>query len=70
MRINELLGEFGVWTTIEEEQLLSKLQRPIKLSALSEHDQFRIQTLIRKNLVTKSGAFKDPTVVANDNPKI
>lgn len=70
MRINELLGKFGIWTTIEEEQLLSKLHRPIKLSALSEHDQFRIQTLIRKNLVTKSGDFKDPTVVANENPKI
>jgi hypothetical protein len=69
MRINELLGEFGVWTTIEEEQLLSKLQTPIKLSNLSEHDQFRIQTLIRKNLVTKVG-HNDPTVVANDNPKI
>jgi len=65
MKINELVGEFGIWTTNEEAELLSRLQRPVKLSNLSEHDQFRIQTLIRKSLVTKSG-MKDPTVVANE----
>jgi hypothetical protein len=65
MKINELLGKFGIWTTIEEEELLSRLHRPVRLSKLSEHDQFRIQTLIRKSLVTKVG-FDDPTVVAND----
>jgi hypothetical protein len=66
MKINELVGEFGIWTTIEEEQLLAKLKSPKKLSSLSEHDQFRIQTLIRKSLVTKVG-HEDPTVVANEN---
>ena len=65
MKINELLGKFGIWTTIEEEELLSRLHRPVRLSKLSEHDQFSIQTLIRKSLVTKVG-FDDPTVVAND----
>lgn len=69
MKINELLGEFGIWTTIEEEQLLAKLKRPIKMSSLSEHDQFRIQTLIRKSLVTKSG-HKDPIVYVNEDPKL
>jgi hypothetical protein len=65
MKINELVGEFGIWTTNEEAELLSRLKHPVKLSNLSEHDQFRIQTLIRKSLVTKSG-MKDPTVVANE----
>jgi hypothetical protein len=65
MKINELVGKFGIWTTNEEAELLSRLKTPIKLSNLSEHDQFRIQTLIRKSLVTKSG-MKDPTVVANE----
>jgi hypothetical protein len=65
MKINELLGKFGIWTTIEEEQLLAKLQRPIKLKSLDEHDQFKVQALIRKSLVTKIG-HNDPTVVANE----
>lgn len=65
MKVNELLGDFKIWTTNEEEELLRKLQRPIKLSKLSEHEQFRIQALIRKSLVTKIG-HKDPSVVANE----
>jgi len=65
MKINELLGEFGIWTTREEEALLEKLQRPVKISALEEHEQFIIQAMIRKSLVTKVG-HEDPKVVANE----
>lgn len=65
MKINELISDFEVWTTNEEVELLKKLNKPIKLAALSEHDQFRVQALIRKSLVTKVG-HNDPTVVANE----
>ncbi len=65
MKINELIGEFEIWTTNEEKQLLKKLQSPVKISALSEQDQFRVQTLIRKSLVTKVG-MNNPSVVANE----
>lgn len=65
MKINELITDFDIWTTNEERELLEKLQQPIKLSALSEQDQFKVQGLIRKSLVTKVG-FEDPTVVANE----
>lgn len=65
MKINELLGEFGIYTTNEEGELLKKLQRPIKLRQLSEHDQFIVQGMIRKSLVSKYG-HKDPTIVANE----
>ncbi len=68
MKINELLSDFEIWTTNEEAELLRKLEHPIKLKALSEHDQFRVQALIRKSLVTKVG-MTDPTVVANDKTK-
>lgn len=60
-----LLDEFSVWTTNEERALLEKLKRPVKLSSLNEQDQFRIQAMIRKSLVTKIG-MKDPTIVANE----
>lgn len=61
----DLLDGFEIWTTNEERQLLKKLTKPVKLSQLEEHDQFRIQALIRKSLITKIG-HKDPMVVANE----
>jgi hypothetical protein len=69
MKINELLGEFGVFTTNEEAVLLNKLKTPILLASLSENEQFRIEALIRKSLVTKVGMV-NPKVVANDQNKI
>jgi hypothetical protein len=67
MRINELLGgSFDIWMSNEERTLLEKLKEPKLLSSLSEHDQVRIQPLIRKSLVIKIG-MKDPKVVANDH---
>jgi len=65
MKINELISDFEIWTTNEERELLHKLREPVKLASLSEHDQFRIQSLIRKSLVTKVG-MENPTVVANE----
>jgi hypothetical protein len=65
MKINELLGEFGIYTTNEEGKLLKKLQQPIKLAHLNERDQVIVQGMIRKSLITKIG-HNDPTVVANE----
>jgi hypothetical protein len=65
MKINELISNFEIWTTNEEAELLEKLQRPVKLSSLSEQDQFKVQGLIRKSLVTKVG-HENPSVVANE----
>jgi hypothetical protein len=65
MKINELISDFKIFMTIEEEQILQKLKKPVKLASLSEHDQFKIQSMIRKSLVTKIG-MTNPTVVANE----
>jgi len=65
MKINELIQSFEIWTTNEEKKLLKKLQTPIKLSSLREDEQFKVQAMIRKSLVTKIGQ-KDPKVVANE----
>lgn len=64
MKINELVGEFGIWTSTAEHKLLQKLTTPVYLSNLSEQDQFTIEGLIRKSLVTKVG-MNNPKVVAN-----
>lgn len=68
MKINELIDTFEIWTTNEERKLLNKLGSPVKLSALSEHEQFKVQAMIRKSLITKIG-FDDPSVVANEKTK-
>lgn len=60
-----LLDNFSIWTTNEEEKLLEKLKKPVKLSSLTEQDQFKVQAMIRKSLVIKIG-MKDPTIVANE----
>jgi hypothetical protein len=65
MKINELITSFEVWTTNEERKLLKKLDKPVKLRSLSEEDQFKIASMIRKSLVTKVG-FDDPSVVKNE----
>ena len=62
------LDEFSIWMTNEEVALLEKLKRPIKLSCLSEQEQFRVQAMIRKSLITKIG-MTDPSVVANEKIK-
>jgi len=64
-KVYNILDEFEVWTTLEELELLKKLQKPIKISKLTEHEQFTIQAMIRKSLVTKIG-MEDPMVVANE----
>ena len=66
MKINELISNFEIWTTNEEAALLKRLQSPIKISQLDEHDQFRVQAMIRKSLLTKIG-HQDPSVVANSH---
>jgi hypothetical protein len=60
-----ILDEFSIWTTQAEKDLLKKLDKPVKLSQLSEHEQFTIQAMIRKSLVTKVG-HENPSVVANE----
>jgi hypothetical protein len=68
MKVNELISDFEIWTTNEERDLLKKLKHPIKLHQLSETEQFRVQAMIRKSLVTKVG-MENPTVVANEKNK-
>ena len=63
-----ILDGFEIWMSNEEAELLERLKNPTKLSNLSEHDQFRVQGLIRKSLVSKIG-LQDPTIVANEKSK-
>lgn len=65
MKVNELIDSFEIWTTNEEARLLEKLKQPVKLGTLSEQEQFKVQAMIRKSLITKIG-HDNPSVVANE----
>lgn len=65
MKLNSLISDFSIFATNEEKRILKKLQTPIKMSHLSDHEQLRVESMIRKSLVKKIG-FKDPTVVINE----
>lgn len=65
MKVNELVSNFTIFTTLEEEAMLKKLQRPVLLHDFSERDQFIIEGMIRKSLVIKIGDH-NPRVVANE----
>jgi hypothetical protein len=65
MKINELLGEFKIWTTREEEAILERLKSVVHLNSFDEHDQFIIEGMVRKSLVIKIGT-ENPRVIANE----
>lgn len=65
MKINELIGNFEVYTTLEEDRVLRELHYARPLNSFSERDQFTIEGLIRKSLVIKIGNT-NPRVIANE----
>ena len=65
MKIKDLTDDIGIWTSNEEEKLLKKLTTPVKLSTLSSHDRIKVDYMVKKGLVNKSG-FNDPTVVKSN----
>ena len=66
MKINELLGEFGIFTTNEEAKLLAKLDAATPLQSFPEREQFVIENMIKKSLVSKRMRGKQVMVVKND----
>jgi len=66
MKINDLLGEFTIATTNEEKAVINKLDRPMPLSTFTERDQFILENLIRKSLVSKIRYNNTVLVLRND----
>jgi len=65
MKINELIGDFAIYTTNEEQDFLTKVRRPVKMAALTERERVIAETMIRKSLLIKIG-HDDPSIVANE----
>jgi len=66
MKINDLVGEFTVQTSNEEKEVLAKVQNPLPMNSFPEREQFVIDGLIRKALITKVNRNGMIVVVANE----
>ena len=69
MKINDLVGEFTIAMSNEESEVLKKLDNPLPLPLHSfpEREQFVIEGLIRKALVSKVRNNNMTLVVANED---
>lgn len=65
MKINELLKGFSIFTSLEEQEMLKRLQGPAFLNTFNERERFIIEGMIRKSLVIKIG-HTNPKVIANE----
>ena len=67
MKINELLGDFQIHKTNEEQQVLNKCSsEAIPMYNFSERDRFILEALIRKALVSKIVKDGNILVIANE----
>ena len=67
MKINEVLKQFEIFTSLEEKQVLNKMESISAIEAFNEREQFIIGNLIRKSLVSKVPRNRTFMVMKNDD---
>jgi hypothetical protein len=65
MKIRDVLENFSIQTSSEEKALLSRLNGPRAIEDFSEREQFILENLIRKSLVTKIKNGRSYSVAIN-----
>ena len=66
MKINELIQSFSIQMSNEENELYCSLDQQRFLDSFDEREQFIIENLIRKSLVSKIVMNGQTVVVRND----
>jgi hypothetical protein len=66
MKINDLISDFRIAITNEEKIVLDKLKEPEYIKNFQEREQYVLENLIRKNLVSKV-YYKGEVVVVPDD---
>jgi len=69
MKINELVQDFVIQTSNEEQEVLNKLEQITRLDKFLERDQEVIRNLINKSLVKRIDQNGKTMVVANGSAK-
>lgn len=67
MKLNDILIDFDIFVSNEEQELLPELIYPRSPIEFTERQQTIIENLIRKNLVTKIVYRGNQYVVTNEN---
>ena len=66
MKIDDVLKDFKIFTTNEEEVVLERMEGVRPMEAYTERERFVIENLIRKSLVSKILHNKTYMVRKND----
>lgn len=66
MKLNELIKDFTIYTTNEEDVVLSKIDDILPFDSFTEREQTIIENLIRKSLVSKVQHKGSMLVKANE----
>lgn len=66
MKLNELISDFEIFTTNEEAELLKRITHIRPMEAYNEREQFVIENLIKKSLVSKVKRQNIYMVVKNE----
>ena len=69
MKINELISDFEIYVSNEESALLNRMQHTQPLASFTEREQFIIENMIRKSIVTKIVKNNQIMVVSNERPQ-
>jgi len=69
MKINELISDFEIYVSNEEATLLAKMQTTQPMENFTEREQFIIEGMIRKSIVTKIIKNNQTWVVSNERPQ-
>lgn len=69
MKINELISDFEIYVSNEESALLNRMQHVQPMASFTEREQFIIENMIRKSIVTKIVKNNQILVVSNERPQ-
>lgn len=67
MKINEILKQFTIFVSLEEQQVLDKMEGIRAIEMYNEREQTIIENLIRKSLVSKVQRNNTFMVMKNEN---
>lgn len=66
MKLNELIKQFSIAMSNEEKSMLDRMSGVQSLDSFTEREQFVIEGLIRKSLVSKVHSKGSVLVMANE----
>jgi hypothetical protein len=68
MKFNELIKEFSIQMSNEEKTLLDKISKPCYVESFSQREQYVIENLIKKSLLSKVYYKGSTVVIPNERP--